>query len=57
MNMCMFVIIHEGLAASETLRIASLLFGGIALATRPDGKGRDGGKEEGSEGGREGCKM
>lgn len=53
----MFVIIHEGLTASETLRIASLLFGGIALATRPDGKGRDGGKEEGRERGREGCKM
>lgn len=49
MNMYVFVIIHEGLTASERLRIASLLFGGIALATRPDGKGRDGGKEEGRE--------
>lgn len=49
MNMCVFVIIQEGLTASETLRIASLLFGGIALATRPDGKGREGGKEEGRE--------
>lgn len=48
--MCLFLIKPEGLSAFELQRMASLIFGGTALAAGPDAEGR------GRSGGREGAK-